>query len=958
VNKRILFGVLMICAVAALVAIGTWAYFSDYETSYDNKFTAGSLDLKVDGMDDPTVATYFNVECVKPGDSGLVEIKLSNVGCVDGIADIHLLREYNDENVALEPELNAGDVADVLADLWDGELSQNLDMRISADLDNIGGYETVVAEGKLQPDLASINWIIGALDADSTIGLLIEWWVAPEVGNIIMTDTVKFDIIFSLNQAVGEPFEPHLSNLVQPATAVVCDTVTITVDVTNAGDIGGSVTVSLAIGALPPMQKLVSLAGGETKTATFTWHAEPAGEYDVVASIPSESLPPLTITVLEPGLLVVTGIQQVPMIQICESLTVAVDVHNTGGVSAEGIAWVVVSDALGTILFGPVPVPTGLIDPCETVKLPLTIGHVEESWRGMVFVVAGMVPSEVPEFICPLGVLKPATLEVTGIQQPTLVQPCEMLSIAVDVHNAGDKPLGPTPVTLTITNEGGTVVYSATEPTGTLAPCVTAKVAFPPVHVEESWLGTCTVTTSPALPAAHTIEVAGAGVIEVTGIQQPPQVNVCDTLPIAVDVHNAGGKPVAGSVTLTIISEGGATLVTETKATGTLAPCSTVKVAFGPYHPTEEWAGVCTVITTPPLPAPHEILVVVPPPGLDVSSKWWYDVNYALGTAAGETISAVVTEALTLGPVSITVKYVDQDGNINNFAPAITIPANSGIGTVVPIPLLGSDTGVRDIQAASYTPLVALTTGVVAIVGNSSGILGGSVDLKLIAAYYTDGMAFYVLEDTVMTTHLVQLNVAISDMLTECTQVTVPPGPADHAVIDPSMGGLLPPVRALPGTPYSMATMTIDAWASPSNGTSEYVYLTAMLLGIFPMEVEVGYHTYILTGGTNIGEPYAVGNSWTYIAETEAYALAPPCTGYSAVTITVSVVAGNVSVTVPKGTFADCFQITTDDPLAPGIKTDYWSPTVMGIVKTVNSETYAPGVETTVLTNFTLNWLP
>jgi hypothetical protein len=59
---------------------------------------------------------------------------------------------------------------------------------------------------------------------------------------------------------------------------------------------------------------------------------------------------------------------------------------------------------------------------------------------------------------------------------------------------------------------------------------------------------------------------------------------------------------------------------------------------------------------------------------------------------------------------------------------------------------------------------------------------------------------------------------------------------------------------------------------------------------------------------------------------------------------------------VPAGTFDDCFQITTDNPLLPGIKTDYWSPTVMGIVKTVNSETYYPGTETTSLTSYTLNW--
>jgi len=956
VNKRILFGVLMICAVAALVAIGTWAYFSDYETSYDNKFTAGSLDLKVDGMDDPNVATYFNVECVKPGDNGAVPIVLTNVGCVDGIADIHLKWLANDENVAEEPELNAGDVADDPANVWDGELAQNLDMKISADLDFNGSYETVVAEGKLEPDVWCINWTIGPLDADSSIGLLIEWSVAPTVGNIIMTDIVKFDIEFSLNQAVGLPFEPHLSNLVQPATAVVCDTVTITVDVTNAGDIGGSVTVSLDIGALPPMEKLVSLAGGQTKTATFTWHAEPAGDYPVVASLPSEEHLDCSIKVLEPSTLWVTGIQQVPMIQICEELTVSVDVHNAGGVPGEGIAWVVVANIGQEVLAGPFPVPTGMVDPCEIVKLPLTIGHVEESWRGMVFVVAGMVPSEEYQALCPLVVLKPGTLEVTGIQQATTVQVGEPFAPAVDVHNGGDKPLAGAVVTLTITNAGGVVLKSDTLPVPTLNPCDTGKVPFGPYTTDSTWLGVNTVTTTPSwVGHVHTVSVLTPASIVVTGIQQPETAYVCDMLTLAVDVHNAGGKAGSGSVTLWVEDSIGGMLVPPmTVDTAVLAPCQTVKIPFGPFHVDETWMpGVVVKATSTGTVVPVVCEIAVSEvPYLKVSSTWDYDVNYSLGGAGGETISAVVTEALTLGPVNITVKYTNQAG-LTKFAPAVTIPANSPVNTVVPIPLFAGDTGVQDIQTASKT--ATLTTGVVALLGNTSGILGGSLDLKLAAAYYTDGMAFYILEDTVMTTHLLELNVAISDMLTECTQVPVPPGPANHAAIDPSMGGLLPPVRALPGTPYSMATMTIDAWSSPTDGTAQYVYLTAMLLGIIPMEVEVGYHTYTLTGGANIGEPYTVGSSWTYISETDAYA-ASACSGYALATISVSVVAGNVSVMVPAGTFNDCFQITTDNPLLPGIKTDYWSPTVMGIVKTVNSETYYPGVETTVLTSYTLNW--
>jgi hypothetical protein len=506
-------------------------------------------------------------------------------------------------------------------------------------------------------------------------------------------------------------------------------------------------------------------------------------------------------------------------------------------------------------------------------------------------------------------------------------------------------------VTLTITNAGGTVLVSDTLPVPTLAPGAIGKVPFGPYTTDETWLGVCTVTTDPALPAAHTVSVLAPSCIVVTHIQQPETALVCDMVTLAVDIHNIGGKPGSCTVEWMILDSMGAQLAGGTIPTGVVAPCQTVKIPLGTFHVDPNWVPGVTVVAVgccgEPVVCP--ITVEAPPPvGPGFSSKWWYDVNYLLGTPAGEPLVAVVGTALVGGPTNLIVKYVNQAGVTKN-ATALVIPLNAPLNWSAPIVLAVGDTGARDVLTAVDS--VAVTAGAVGILGGNTGILAGSLDLTTKPGVYTDGMAFYILEDTWMTTHLLELVPVIPDMLTECSTVPVPPGPANHTVIDPSMGGLMPPVRALPGTPYSMATMAIDAWSSPGNGTSQYVYLQAMLLGIIPLEVEVGYHTYVLTGGTNIGQPYTVGSSWTYISETEAYA-ALACSGYALATISVSVVAGNVSVMVPAGTFADCFQITTDDLLLPGTKTDYWSPTVMGIVKTVNSETYAPGVETTSLTSY------
>lgn len=57
--KRVLLSFALIVAVGAVVAGATGAFYSDTETSTDNIFTAGSVDLKVDHLKQ----TYNGVDC-------------------------------------------------------------------------------------------------------------------------------------------------------------------------------------------------------------------------------------------------------------------------------------------------------------------------------------------------------------------------------------------------------------------------------------------------------------------------------------------------------------------------------------------------------------------------------------------------------------------------------------------------------------------------------------------------------------------------------------------------------------------------------------------------------------------------------------------------------------------------------------------------------------------------------
>ena len=71
INSKILLSIAAITAAVVIAAAATFAFFSDSETSESNNFTAGRLDLKINGQDDPEAIVFF--EDLKPGDNHIVE---------------------------------------------------------------------------------------------------------------------------------------------------------------------------------------------------------------------------------------------------------------------------------------------------------------------------------------------------------------------------------------------------------------------------------------------------------------------------------------------------------------------------------------------------------------------------------------------------------------------------------------------------------------------------------------------------------------------------------------------------------------------------------------------------------------------------------------------------------------------------------------------------------------------
>ena len=412
--KKVIIGLLLICVVAGLVAVGTWAAFRDVETSTDNLFTAGSMDLKVDGEDDPISAYFDTIECVKPGDSGEVTIELTNVGCVDGMLDLMITITESDENIAVEPELNVGDLEDDLGDLFDGELAANLEMRITADLDGDTVFETLVAEGALSV-IEAINYVYGALDAGASMDLKIEWWVDSTVGNMIMTDTLRFDIEFSLDQKMEACLT--LIDIDQPDQAQECETVDISVNVKNSGGEAGECTMDVVV-TYPDGTVMAEALGVPTGMIDSLATESVLVFDDLHIPVTDPALPtPYTLTVTatpgaeccdqtpitceievtDPPCLHVVAIEQPEYAWPCMEIMIGVTIHNQGGKPGECEVWLdlmnldtgmppaTVDPALLT------PQPTGVVDLCEENQVTIYFGpfHVDETWFPGVLVLAG-----------------------------------------------------------------------------------------------------------------------------------------------------------------------------------------------------------------------------------------------------------------------------------------------------------------------------------------------------------------------------------------------------------------------------------------------------------------------------------------------------------------------------------------------------------------------------------------
>ncbi len=202
-KSKLIVSILVFTLALSGILGATAAYFSDSGTSNGNTFTAGSLDLKVDGVDENV--TLFNLSgisptyFVKPGSQPNGEYKISNSGTLAGYLNIKDIVVTNLENTRIDPEIKAGDLTDDV-----GELGDFLFISIFDDKNGDGWIstgETRFYDGKINelPDSLLMNLKIAPGDVVNVVGVITNWWQGSN-DNLAQTDSVTVDLTFTLDQ--------------------------------------------------------------------------------------------------------------------------------------------------------------------------------------------------------------------------------------------------------------------------------------------------------------------------------------------------------------------------------------------------------------------------------------------------------------------------------------------------------------------------------------------------------------------------------------------------------------------------------------------------------------------------------------------------------------------------------------------------------------------------------------
>jgi spore coat-associated protein N len=204
--KKIVGLTMALLLVIGLVGVGTYAYFSDTESSTGNTLTAGTLDLNIDGGN--TAVITFTASDVAPGDSGTGSSTLANVGTISGELDIATSATTNTPGAGGEfgggsGELGASAQIAMYLDVDQSDTWTAGDIGLKSD-GTTYSLPTTLDYDEID-DYASETWdAVEAMAASASDDIIVNWQVPTGAGNEIQGDSVSFDITFTLEQAAAD----------------------------------------------------------------------------------------------------------------------------------------------------------------------------------------------------------------------------------------------------------------------------------------------------------------------------------------------------------------------------------------------------------------------------------------------------------------------------------------------------------------------------------------------------------------------------------------------------------------------------------------------------------------------------------------------------------------------------------------------------------------------------------
>lgn len=212
-RRRVLGGIATVGAASAAVGAGTFAAFSDTETSSGNSVTAGTLDLQLNPNSSGSTSIDFGT--IAPGDSGYLVIELTNDGSIDATLQSINIGDVSEDGSLTESLTTNSDGEDPNSD---GELDDYLEIGVFIEADDLtsasvgtttgetvsatDGTRVISSDTKLSDAVGRNNGFSESLTTNETKYLVLNYELPrEETGNVVQGDSAGFDIQIVSEQA-------------------------------------------------------------------------------------------------------------------------------------------------------------------------------------------------------------------------------------------------------------------------------------------------------------------------------------------------------------------------------------------------------------------------------------------------------------------------------------------------------------------------------------------------------------------------------------------------------------------------------------------------------------------------------------------------------------------------------------------------------------------------------------